>query len=120
MLEMSHVNMTNDQIEAEVVKLTQQWYEYVNTDHHKDRDCHFFVEKVFSYGEPAHYRAWHEGYVADSWNSDKFTTARDATLSLLDFLQKEKAKAVELAKGAAESGEDWDVSPQRILEIFND
>ena len=120
MLEINHVNMTNEEIESEVVKLTQQWYEYVNTDHHKDRDCHFYVEKVFSYGEPAQYRAWHEGYVAERWDSAKFTTARGAMLSLLDFLRKEKAKAVKWAKSAAENGEDWDVSPQRILEIFND
>lgn len=57
-------------LEEEFILATQRWYEYVGKDHHKDIDCHWFVdrEKIFSYGQPStdhHYRLWHDGYILD-------------------------------------------------------
>ena len=37
--------------EEEITKLTELWYEIVGNDHHKDRDCHWYINKVWSYGE---------------------------------------------------------------------
>jgi len=38
-------------------------YNIVTVDHHKDRDCHWCSEKVWSYGEPPTYHVVHYGYV---------------------------------------------------------
>lgn len=60
-------------VELEFIEATKRWYEYVILDHHKDRDCHWHVdrEKVFSYGEPSEevdgyrYKLYHDGYIID-------------------------------------------------------
>ncbi len=36
-------------LEQEIVDLSKIWYNFVSVDHHKDRDCHWYVEQYFSY-----------------------------------------------------------------------
>lgn len=50
--------------EAIAVDLTRLWYELVGLDHHKDRDCHWTIEQVWSYGQEPTWRMSHNGYVA--------------------------------------------------------
>ena len=33
-----------------ILKLTKLWYRYVNMNHHKDIDCHWYIQDVWSYG----------------------------------------------------------------------
>jgi hypothetical protein len=74
---------TSDQI----VELTRRWYNYVSLDHHKDRDCHFYVEKKWSYGQEPVYMAHHDGYrVRNYWHSQEFSTAAEAEEALLKWL----------------------------------
>jgi hypothetical protein len=54
-------------LDDEITALTEKWCRYVGLDHHKDRDCHFYIEKRWSYGDPPKYRAQHYGYVAKDW-----------------------------------------------------
>jgi len=49
----------------EITKLTEVWYKLIGKDHHKDRDCHWYVEAKWSYGNPPVYSVIHHGYVAD-------------------------------------------------------
>ncbi len=51
-------------IEQEIVKLTAQYYELVSQDHHKDKDCYFYINKVWGFGQKPIYRVIHEGYVS--------------------------------------------------------
>lgn len=56
--------MRKDFLEA-----TQRWYEFVGREHHKDRDCHWYLgkEEQWSYGEEPKEEEWvlrHYGYVA--------------------------------------------------------
>lgn len=70
----------------QITELTKRWYHYVGLDHHKDRDCHFYIEKKWSYGEPPIYIAYHYGYVADDWHSSAYSTAAEAEEALAKWL----------------------------------
>jgi hypothetical protein len=70
----------------QITELTQRWYAFVRQDHHKDRDCHFYIEKRWSYGEPPTYTARHHGYRAYQWESAEYTTAFEAEEELLRWL----------------------------------
>ncbi len=57
-------------IEQAFIKATDTWYEFVGRDHHKDRDCHWYVSKVkkYSYGDACdeiYFELKHYGYIAD-------------------------------------------------------
>ncbi len=73
-------------IEEEIVYLTKLWYRYVGLDHHKDRDCHFYIEKRWSYGDEPDYRAYHYGYVASDFEGSRCDTLEEAEEELRDFL----------------------------------
>ena len=49
----------------EAKELMVKWQEYVALDHHKDRDCHFYVELDFAYGTAVDHTVRHYGYIAD-------------------------------------------------------
>ena len=75
-------------LEQEILELTKQWMDYVSQDHHKDRDCHWYVTKVYSYGEEPYYEAHHAGYILDSWTSPRCGTEEMALTLLRDKLKK--------------------------------
>lgn len=51
---------------SEITKLTDDWYDLIGNDHHKDRDCHWYVETKWSYGQPPKYYVRHFGYILDN------------------------------------------------------
>jgi hypothetical protein len=73
-------------IEEEIVYLSSLWYQYVGLDHHKDRDCHFYIQKVWSYGDAPYYQAHHNGYISDDFEGTKCTTLEEAQEELRDFM----------------------------------
>lgn len=81
-------------VEEEITQLTEQWYRYVGLDHHKDRDCHFYIEKVWSYGEPPKYRALHGGYIAEPELNKFYPSLGDAEIGVLRYLKYQIAQAV--------------------------
>jgi hypothetical protein len=76
-------------LDEEITALTEKWYKYVNLDHHKNRDCYWYVTKVYSYGEEAYYEASHNGYILDHWTSPKCETEEMASTLLRDKLKRE-------------------------------
>lgn len=82
-----------NEIEKEITRLTDIWYRFVSQDHHKDRDCHWYVEKYYSYGEEPYYKAYHHGYVANSFEGTKCTTLEEAEEELLNTIKFEIHKA---------------------------
>lgn len=65
--------LVNMSIEQEITTLTQEWYDLIGGDHHKDRDCHWYIETKWSYGQSPIYKVIHNGYVLDqieeNWSS---------------------------------------------------
>jgi hypothetical protein len=76
-------------LEEEIIALSKQWMDAISGDHHKDRDCHWFIEKVWSYGEDPYYQAYHRGYLLDSWTSPRCGTEEMASTLLRDKLKRE-------------------------------
>jgi hypothetical protein len=72
-----------------ITQLTDEWYKLIGKDHHKDRDCHFYINTVWSYGQDQKYRVEHHGYVADEIDED-FETYDKA----LDFLEYKLEKMI--------------------------
>ena len=68
-----------------IKELTALWYSLL-IDHHKDRDCHFFVTNKFSYDGEEKWYAFHEGYIAGDWYSEYFNTKEETYKYLLKKL----------------------------------
>jgi hypothetical protein len=73
-------------LQEEITKLSYLWMRFVGLDHHKDKDCHWYVEKYYSYGEPPYYQAFHWGYIGDNFEGSKCTTLEEAEEELRDNL----------------------------------
>ena len=56
----------NRELIEDITKLTAVWYELIGGDHHKDRDCHWYVETKWSYGNTPRYQVQHLGYILDT------------------------------------------------------
>jgi hypothetical protein len=52
-----------DEFMKEITKLTEEWYSLIAKDHHKDRDCHWYINTKWSYGNSPIYIVEHHGYV---------------------------------------------------------
>jgi hypothetical protein len=82
--------------EEKITALTALWYEFVNLDHHKDRDCHWMITKLWSYGAPPVYCVEHNGYVEQEVQREfkTETEAEDFLYSLLQIFLKKNLTAV--------------------------
>ena len=64
----------------EITKLTDEWYTLIGPDHHKEKDCHWYVETKWSYGHPPKYSVQHWGYIIgdieEHWNTYELALAR--------------------------------------------
>lgn len=64
----------------EITKLTDEWYILIGPDHHKDRDCHWYIKTKWSYGQPPTYIIHHIGYIIDefdeTWSSYELAMGR--------------------------------------------
>lgn len=99
-------------VEEEIVRLTDIWYTYVSMDHHKDRDCHWYISTEFSYGKEPTYRVHHDGYIGDRMYC-KCPTYEKALEQLLWQLQTSIRQAQYYAKRNRENPEEWgDTSEQ--------
>jgi hypothetical protein len=96
-------------LDEEITVLTQKWYKYVNLDHHKDRDCHWYITKTYSYGDEAYYEAHHSGYILDHWTSPRCGTEEMASTLLRDKLRNEINGAIMYLKNICEDDEalEW-------------
>lgn len=96
-------------LEEEITKLTAKWQMYVSLDHHKDRDCHWYIQKTWSYGEEPYYEAYHSGYILDHWTSPRCGSEEMAHTLLRDKLKRELDSAVMSLKDAITNPEslEW-------------
>jgi hypothetical protein len=69
----------NDIIQ-EITILTREWYDLIGPDHHKDRDCHWYIETKWSYGNTPTYIIQHYGYILndieENWSSYELAMQR--------------------------------------------
>ena len=96
-------------LDEEITVLTDKWYKYVSLSHHKDRDCHWYLEKRWSYGNKPYYQAFHPGYIIEPWESAKCSTAKEAETELRNKLRMEIHEAITHLIDVYEDAEslDW-------------
>ena len=85
----------------EIKRLTEKWYSLVGRDHHKDRDCHWYINETWSYGDYPTYTIDHYGYVFDEVHI-KAETYEKAQMELIKLIKRamknEKAWALRMLK----------------------
>ena len=90
--------MTMTSLEQEITALTEKWMIYINIDGHKDRDCHWYIQQAWSYGQEPVFIAYHHGYVGSDFSGTRCTTIEEAQEELRDALVMEIYKAKEWLK----------------------
>ena len=77
----------------EVTELTDEWYKLIGSDHHKDRDCHWYIETKWSYGSSPVYVIQHYGYILDeiveTWSEYELALKRLKEI-LIEKIEEEK------------------------------
>ena len=77
------------QIIDDITKLTDEWYCLIGNDHHKDRDCHWYIETKWSYGNSPVYIVSHYGYIITDEINEPCSTYEDALKTLKKILERE-------------------------------
>ena len=72
----------------EIRELTEEWYTLIGPDHHKDRDCHWYIETKWSYGQPPKYNVQHWGYILGDIE-EECDSYDEALVKLKELLTKE-------------------------------
>ncbi len=85
----------------EITKLTDEWYRLIGKDHHKDRDCHWYIETKWSYGQPPKYSVHHWGYILGDI-VEEFDSYDKAIVGLKNIL----IEKIEEEKNQKENNED--------------
>lgn len=83
----------NDDLIQQITKLTDEWYFLIGKDHHKDRDCHWYIETKWSYGYPPKYTIQHWGYIIGDIEKEFETyekALQELKIILLNEIEKEK------------------------------
>ena len=94
------------ELTEEILRLTQVWYKYVRLlGPHKDRDCHWYIEADFAYGNPPTYTVVHNGYIGERV-STKALNWYAANEALLFEVRKQIKEEQEWARGVVEEGLD--------------
>lgn len=95
-------------LEKKLIELTKFWYEYVAQDHHKDRDCHFYINKVWSYGQEPYYRIENYGYIAEIQDDKEYKTYASALKSLVVKLEEIAKDEYEMTMSTPDAKEsEW-------------
>lgn len=69
-----------------VKELAGIWCKAISTDHHKTRDCYFYIETKWAYGEDPKFVAVHNGYVARDLVGKERDSFEEAEADLRKFM----------------------------------
>lgn len=105
------------ELREEIKKLTDIWYQIVGLDHHKDRDCHWYINEKWSYGDYPTYEVCHYGYI---YSEVSITTNsyEEAQVALIGVLKRAIKGEADWARKALKSTEDYDSIGAENAEII--
>lgn len=89
----------------EITILTDEWYHLIGKDHHKDRDCHWYIETKWSYGFPPKYIVCHYGYLIDKIEEE--CDSYDLALVKLKDILTEEIKQYRLHQENDDNEAEW-------------
>lgn len=105
-------------ISEKIVDLTSKLYHYIGPMRHKDRDCHWYIETAYSYGDPPTYTACIKGYIFSDQKPIRLNFEQ-AERDLLDIVRNAiKTEWVNVFDRKVR-GEDFDEDYPRFVGIFN-
>lgn len=98
-----------DDLEHKILKMTKDWYQIVGMDHHKDRDCHWYINKTWSYGNEPYYSVEHFGYISRVEDKTEYKTYAEAEEALYNMLKRAFSEEARWATGVINDDEgEWD------------
>jgi hypothetical protein len=100
----------NEQIIERLLKL---WYSIIGGDHHKDRDCWFFIERDYCTYQKSSWSVRHTGYILGEYN-ESFDTFIKAQEGLIEFLIEGLCKEIDSIKNNQDQ-----YAPEKNLEYTN-
>lgn len=71
----------------EITKLTDKWRSLAGSAHCKDKDFHWYINTVWSYGKPPVYVVEHYGYILDEI-TEEYPTYEEALSGLKNILSE--------------------------------
>ena len=92
-----------DKTIKEITTLTDEWYRLIGGGHHKDRDCHWYIETKWSYGYKPEYTIRHYGYILDEIE-ELWDTYELALNRLKEILEEKIKEEKELQQNDKETG----------------
>jgi len=95
------------ELEEEVTHLAHLWYEYVSKDHHKDCDCHWYIERRWSYFEKPKWYVYHAGYIFGGVGIG-CGSYREALRELIKLIKRAFREELRWAERVLQSPDDWD------------
>lgn len=105
-----------DEIEKRLILLTKFWYDYVACDYHKDKDCHFYIHKKWSYGREPVYAIEHYGYMTElEWT--EYPTYSDALTALVEWLEGEVKGVYESIPADYQDTSKWDYNWGGVMKV---
>jgi hypothetical protein len=101
----------------EITELCNIWQSIVACDHHKDRDCHWGLDTIWSYGQSTEYIIHHDGYLYKEVD-EKFDTYTGAVRALITHLIAAITERFDSAKAilAEDSTDESDIQ-KKILSF---
>jgi len=78
-----------------LTELISEYYALIGGEHHKDKDCHFYIEKIYSYGREPYWRFNHYGYC---WSVENFFQDGENIQKYQRHFDKHKDKLIKLLK----------------------
>lgn len=85
--------MNEAELEAQITQLTETWMALIGPEHHKDRDCHFYIQRTWSYGQAPYWEAQHFGYWCDVRLEMRCDSYFDALNTLVTYIEEQIADA---------------------------
>lgn len=101
--------------EYRIERLGKIWFEYVSQDHHKDKDCHWYIETSWSYGKGKKYTAYHYGYIFDG-ETIECDTYNHALQALIKIMKKAFIAELKYCEGVSKEKEEYDEYKGRQAE----
>lgn len=96
-----------DYLEQQITELSLEYYKLVGIDHHKDRDCHWYIKRVWSYGSEPYWAVEHHGYIygVGKYSQDSVYEKHDSYENALRSLRWHLKEAIDLIRNI--NGETW-------------
>jgi len=102
-------------------ELLDLWYRCL-IDHHKDKDCHFYIEQHWCCYKKMEWRVQHYGYVS-AWDNDSFiapsyeVAVQKLNNALVEMIQEECARLIENSEDAGYTRDHKEIATEILTDL---